>query len=172
MEQSIHKPDKSDNFISIVLRNCGKDKGFAARLRRADNPALEYQSWGLLAQFAVNLENENERLPFALIGAAVARAQISQDGQAGLGIALRARFDDIEQASSRLRRLLACSSLKELCSVLRPILQLLSQNTRPLSYSRLLRELLWFNNNTQKIKLHWAQEFYGSQENDHDAQEA
>lgn len=172
MEEHAHAhPDRAEAFISTVLSRCGKDKGFAARLKRADNPATEAQSWGMLAQFQVNLENDRERLPFALIGAAAARAQISSDGQAGLGIALRGCFEDMEQAAPRLRRLLACDSTEELCRVLRPLLQLLAQRGRPLCYSRLLRDLLWFSNGGQRVKLRWAQEFYGQPAADENGQE-
>ena len=60
------------DFVAFVLKRSQEDAGFAARLRRADNPDTEDQSWGILAAF-VNLERDAERLPYAVIGAALCR---------------------------------------------------------------------------------------------------
>ena len=39
------KTDKYSAFVDYLFAHCERDKGLAARLRRADNPATEYQSW-------------------------------------------------------------------------------------------------------------------------------
>ena len=43
--------NRSTAFVDYLCQRCPKDKGFAARLRRADNPATEYQCWDTLAAF-------------------------------------------------------------------------------------------------------------------------
>lgn len=159
----IKKPDKAERFITYVLERCEKDKGFAARLRRADNPSTGYQSYDALVRFGVDIENDFERLPFALVGAALARGQAKCDGLASLGKALKSCFENDEQSDLRLRRLLACESQAELCRVLRPVLTLVADKaTAPLCYSQLLKDILYFGRDSQRTKLRWAQEFYSS----------
>ena len=85
---------REERFVAFVLKRSQEDTGFAARLRRADNPDTEYQSWDTLAAFGVNLEQDAERLPFALVGAALCRIKPERDGTASLGMALRSCFED------------------------------------------------------------------------------
>ena len=47
MESSGKKVSRDQRFVETVISCCDSDKGMAARLRRADNPATEYQCWEL-----------------------------------------------------------------------------------------------------------------------------
>lgn len=166
------KAGKETSFVARLVARCQEDKGLAARLRRADNPATEYQCWETLADW-VDLEREAQRLPFATVAAAIARAKPPANGNLTLGSAIARCFDDgnqSDQAKTRLRRLLACDELAELCRVLRPMLTLVeSRVTQPLDYARVLRQLVDFGRAAgsgnaiwlQRIKAQWAQEFYG-----------
>ena len=161
------------NFVAWLIARCHEDKGLASRLRRADNPATEYQCWETLAAWGVDLERERQRLPFATVAAAIARAKPSANGNLSLGRAIARCFDEgnqSDQAKTRLRRLLACDELAELCRVLRPTLTLVERRVaQPLDYSRLLKQLVDFGRATasgndpwlQRIKAQWAQGFYG-----------
>ena len=158
------KPDKAQQFIRYVLDNCLRDKGFAARLRRADNPATEYQSWELLATFNIPIEFDHPRLPYLLVAAAVARAKADQNGSCSLGAAIAACYEEganSDQAKARLRRLLACDDTAEVCRILRGVLSLIQSKTRQtLDYERLLKQLLQFGRDNQRVKAQCAQEFY------------
>jgi CRISPR system Cascade subunit CasB len=162
--QSTPQPNWEERFVHSVIRQCQQDKGLAARLRRGDNPATEYQSWELLAFFGVDLEREHQRLPFVTMAAAIARAKVERNGSLSLGRALAACFEDgrdSSQAKARLRRLLACDELAELCRILRPLFSLIeSKAGQPLDYVRLLKQLRRFPFNTQQVKAQWAQDFY------------
>ena len=162
-----------ERFIDHVIEHCRKDdprdlrrrdKGFAARLRRADNPATEYQSWELLASFKIDLTNENMRLPFVTVAAAIARARVERNGDLSLGRAIAACYPEgceSEPAKMRLRRLLACDDVGELCRLLRPLLKLIASRVKqPLDYLRLLRQLRGFTFDAERIKAQWAQDFY------------
>lgn len=161
MENS--EPTRSQRFVAAMLDRCAQDKGFAARLRRADNPDTEPYAYGILSAFGVNLEQDDERRPFALIGAALSRDKRGQDGSLGLGAALRHCVEDREQGAARLRRLLVCRRQEEACRVLRPLLSLLAAKQAPLCHARLLDDLLAFpsENARRRIRLRWAQEYYG-----------
>ncbi len=154
--------DKQERFVTYVIKRCAEDTGFAARLRRADNPDTEYQSYDILVSFGVDIEKSYERLPYALVGAALARSQEEHDGTASLGKALRHCFEDEDQGQIRMRRLLACQSVEELCRVLRPLLMLIaSKSQQGLCHARLLREMTFFNGYAQRTKLAWAKDYYG-----------
>lgn len=160
------KKDRDQRFVDGVIARCNQDKGMAARLRRADNPAMEYQSWELLGLFGVDLEKDYERLPFVTVAAAIAKAKAERNGSLTLGKALLACYDndrDSDQAKARLRRLLACDELTEVCRILRPVLSLIDSKVgKPLDYTRLLRQLRFFGFDAgHKTKTQWAQEFYG-----------
>jgi CRISPR system Cascade subunit CasB len=162
------RDNREERFVVGIIQLCqpGKNKGLPARLRRADNPATEYQSWEILAAYGVNLEHENERLRFGTVAAAIAKAKkIESNGPLKLGQALAACYEDgreSAQAKARLRRLLACDDVSELCRIMRPLFSLIdSKVVQSLDYTRLLKQLRFFSNNAQEIKAQWAQEFYG-----------
>lgn len=173
MEHPKESASREERFVAGVIARCLQDKGLAARLRRADNPATEYQSWEILAGFGVNLEYEADRLPFATVAAQIARSKLTQNGSLCLGRAIAGCFDEgnqSDQAKARLRRLLACDDLVELCRFLRPLLGLIdSRVPQALDCARLLKQLRQFGMAArngddawqQNIKAQWAQEFYG-----------
>src|SRR5690554_1527555 len=165
-ERTVQQESRDQRFVETVIEWCSKDKGMAARLRRADNPSTEYQSWELLGWFGVDLEKDYERLPFVTVAAAIAKSKSERNGSLTLGRAIAACYDDgreSSQAKARLRRLLACSELSEACRILRPILTLIDSKVgQPIDYVRLLRQLRFFDfESGQCTKTQWAQEFYG-----------
>lgn len=172
-QQVPDEPNREAGFVNGIIKRCREDKGLAARLRRADNPATEYQSWEILAAWGVDLERDAQRLPCATVVAAIARAKAQVNGKLTLGRAITACYDDGnqgDQAKARLRRLLACDELVETCRILRPLLTLIeSRVSQPLDYVRLLKQLRQFgiaaatgnDDWKQGIKVQWAQEFYG-----------
>lgn len=157
------EPTRLQHIVTAILEQCAQDKGFAARLRRADNPDTEPYAYGILCALGVDLERDAERRPFALIGAALSRDKRGQDGDLGLGAALRHCVEDEEQGAARLRRLLVCRRQEEVCRVLRPLLSFLAAKETPLCHARLLGELLAFPSDDarRRIRLRWAQEYYG-----------
>lgn len=153
-------------YVNYIISRC-KDNGIRAALKRADNPATEYQSWEVLAGFQINLAFENQRLAYATIGAAIARAKIENNGATKIGYAIARCYDDgnaSDQAKAKLRRLLACDSVAEACRILRPLLDLIdARGNTSVDYAALLNDLLWFSNDESqiRIKARWAQDFYG-----------
>ena len=139
---------KSLAFVDYIINRCQADNGLRAALKRADNPATEYQSWEVLAGFRINLEYENQRLPHAAIAAAIARAKIEKNGTMKIGQAIARCYEDgnaSDQAKAKLRRLLACDSVPEACRILRPLFSLIeSKGKTVLDYANLLSDLLRF----------------------------
>lgn len=166
---------KSEQFVDFVLEKIHKrgDKGFAAKLKKADNETTEYQSWEILSQWA-DLEDEKARRAYGLIGACLARGKKPTDGTLGLGSALHAVSQEKQEAgaaedssaAARLRRILACKDSLELIDILRPLLHFLESKEINISKARLLDEILWFNNDSsrERTRTRWAREFYGHKE--------
>ena len=107
------KKSKELQFVEFVIERCQQDKGFAARLRRADNPATEYQSWEILAPW-IELDNIWQRLPYATVAAAIARSKVESNGSLSLGRAIAKAYAEKKTAEdknspdkARLRRLFA-----------------------------------------------------------------
>ena len=154
-------------FVDYIVNRCLADNSLCAALKRADNPATEYQSWEVLASFSVNLEYENQRLPHAAIAAAIARAKVKKNGTVRIGRAIARCYEEgnvSDQAKVKLRRLLACDSVAEVCRILRPLFSLIeARGNIALDYASLLNDLLWFGHDDaqQRIKARWAQDFYG-----------
>lgn len=167
-----HDDSREGRFVATTITRCLEDKGLAARLRRGDNPTTEYQTWDWLGRHGILLEYTGERLPFVTVSAAIARTQPERNGTLQLGAAIArcyAKGNEDDQAVARLRRLLACGELAELCRVLRPVLHLIeSRVAQPLDYALLLRQLRHFGMAAgrgdqdwlQRTKTQWAQSFY------------
>lgn len=162
MSQPSKVKPKSERFVDLTIERCHLDNGLAAALRRADNPDTEYQSWEYLSTFA-DLDQVAQRLPYAIIAAAIARAKVTQNGTTRLGRAIAQCYDDSQsdQAKAKLRRLLACDRVEEVCRILRPLFSLIDAKAGVrLDYARLLNDLLFFNFDPQRTKSQWAMEFY------------
>jgi CRISPR system Cascade subunit CasB len=160
------KSSRGAAFTAYVLGRLGSDTGFGAALRRADNPATEYQSWEYLSAWC-DLENSRERICFATVAAGLARAKQSIDTQAGIGRAIALSYKDgnkDDSAKTRLRRLLACDDSSEACLWVRPLMLLAESRGVRMNFGRLLDDLLYFG---PRVKERWATEFYGKwEEND------
>jgi CRISPR system Cascade subunit CasB len=157
------KPNKSEQFVQFIIELIQKSNAAAAALKRADNPATEYQSWEYLARF-IDIEKDYERLPYTTIASAMAKAKAEHNGAVQIGEAIARCYDDgkdSEQAQAKLRRLLACDSVEETCRVLRSLFSLINSRAEiQLDYAALLQDLYWFNADSQRTKAKWAQNFY------------
>lgn len=165
--------EKSKKYVEYVLRSARADKGFAARMKKADNEATEYQSWEILSNW-IDLEYHRDRRAYGLVGASLARANMSSDGFLGLGKALNTVFyqengsGDISKSSAavRLRRLLACHNAEELIGILRSMLRFLESKDIKFSRAQILDDILWFDhdNSRERIRTRWAQDFFRAME--------
>ena len=161
----MEKDSRPQRFVEEILNRCLKDKGFAAQMRRADNASTEFFSYAILCSFGIDLERDEERLPYALIGASLSRSKAAHDGDLGLGEALLRSVTTQDQGEARLRRILACQTQQELCLILRPLLNFLLSRGVMLKYTQLLVELIAFRYEKARTRicLRWAQQFYHPQ---------
>lgn len=162
--------EEKTSVVQSVFLRMKSDSAFRAALKRADNPATEYQSWEYLADYGVQLDKDYVRLPYATVFAAMAKSGMESDGIYGLGQALCAAYakdndndkaKDSPPARSKLRRIIACSDVLELCSVLRSVLQFIASKNVSVCYQSLLDDLIYFGDG-ERVKSKWAQQFYGT----------
>ena len=154
------KKTRGETFIDYVIGRLANDNAFGTALRRADNPATEYQAWEYLVHWC-DIDKPWERYPYTTVVAALARAKPKRDGNLSIGRAIASCYDDgrnSDAAKSKLRRLLACDTSEEVCRILRSILRLIQSRGVSIRYSSLLDELLWFG---EKQKIKWAIDFFG-----------
>lgn len=161
-----HIGDHHAKLLAWVLERLGpspriRDTGAVARLKRADgSERLAVQAWDLLLRFDIA---DEDIAPCLSILAPLCRRDDPVDGKASLGRALACCYDDREQGSIRLRRLLSCEGIDELRLQLRPVLSFIDSRTREkLSYTRLLAELLAFDNPEKRraITMRWAADYW------------
>lgn len=160
MEQENAVRGRGSAFIDAILPRLTTDPGFGASLKRADNPATEYQAWEHLVRYGCDIEKPWERAAYATVAAAAAGAKIERDGTLDIAKSLARCFEDgnaADPARAKMRRLLACDDTEEVCLIARPILALIASRGASLSYGRFLDELLHFG---ERVKLSWAHSFY------------
>jgi len=159
--------DRYINFVKYVIQKIKTDSSARAAFKKSDNPEMEYEALEYIVKFC-NIENKYERKPFLLIAASIAKAKIDSNGKHSLGKAIAMCYKDAtgeggdNPARRRLRRLLACSDIDELCSVLRHILSLINSKEVSLNYADLLKDLLDWDKpqRVENIKIKWAKDFY------------
>lgn len=167
------KPNKSESFVEHIIKLTQENKAASAAIKYADHQTLGYKSWEYLARF-IDIEKENERLSYGVIGAAIAKNKIKNDGTVGIGEAIKYCYgkEAEELAKPKLIRLLSCESTKELCLLLRRYIPFIeSKAAGKLSYCQLLKDVLYF---CERTKTRWAVDFYkkndgGEKDNDTDA---
>lgn len=152
------------HFVHSVIRRCAVDRAVAAALKKSDNPSTEHMSWDYLSSFGVNLEFEDRRLPYVTIGAAISRANPGSNGKLSLGKGIASCYPeghDSSPAKARIRRLLSCNDMAEVCLILRPLFSLInSRVNQELDFVRLLGQIRRFPFSPEAVKAQWAQEFY------------
>ncbi|MDD5228075.1 MAG: type I-E CRISPR-associated protein Cse2/CasB [Methylococcales bacterium] len=181
MSEEIKTFSVDTRFVEFIIdlldeKNRGNDKrkpgssAASAALKNAYNPKTEYQSWEYLARaekrvgIYIDIENNDERLPYTTIASAMAKAKVEKNGTVQIGQAIAQCYDDgneSDQAKMKLRRLLACDTTEEVCRVLRPLFSLIEAKANvQLDYAKLLKNLLDFHFYSKDVKASWAHNFY------------
>jgi CRISPR system Cascade subunit CasB len=157
---------KPERFVRWVISELTKEKpntALRAALRRADS-----SSWEYLTCFC-DIANKKQVRAFALIGASLAYARPVDQGALSLGAALVRCYDTEEAAGDKrdaarqkLNRLVSCTTIQEVITMLRPILRLINSKDVQLDYIRLLKELVFCSDERfhDRIKPRWAKDFY------------
>ncbi len=151
-------------FVQSVFKAL-EDKAKRSAMRRADNPATEYQCWEFLLRHHIDIEKDAERLAATLVCASIARGKQSQNGTLKVPEALAQCYPDGAKSSAaeaKLRRLCACVSTEEFVEILRPMLRLIEGRTNNIDYVDLYTFLrkTQFDDVLESVKRRWVKNFY------------
>lgn len=170
--------ERAKAFVEYVFRRKKDDASFRSRMRNAGSGVRETAIWGDLVSFC-DIGYEDIRSVYVLIGNSIALEEKEINGTYSFGKLLPLAWGDekneklldeqkLEQhpATVRLRRLLVCRDVSELCRVLRPYLRLI-RTRRPgeLDYIKLLDDLIQFqfgDDCRDAVKTRWVKDFYRS----------
>ncbi len=154
-------------FVDYLFSLKGKDKGLVAYFKRADKEVSEWKIWQVLYRFGVDLQYDDERRAFALIGACIAKSKQNTNGSVGLGRAFHIATDKEDgNFSPRFMRVLSAENINELIVVLRPSLAYLTAKCGNLDFGGILYDILAFKNNRDDVRKRWAENYLGDVEED------
>ncbi len=154
--------NKTEAFVSYVIRTVASDTAARAAFARGDNPDTAYFAWQYLVSWC-DIADSRQSRAYALIAASIAREQVSSNGTMNLGECLRAVVTDPAELDhspekARLMRLLACDTSLELVEILRSIIRYLqSKEGVRLDYAQTLEDILWWG---EKRKVSWSKAFF------------
>ncbi len=158
--------ERTEKFVKCVIERIKTTKN-SSDLKKASISGLEHYSWDVLVSCGVRIESDIERKTFGLIASHLAKVKAENDGELRLGRALALCYDEFSDSDAgkrKLHRIISCSDIDELLSILSPILTFIESKNLVLNYSLLLNDLISFryDDSIERIKVKWANQFYSS----------
>jgi len=149
-----------------------EDRGALADLRHGFSPGTEYRAWPYIASVC-NLQDDKQRHIWLTISAGFATHKATDRRAGNMGATLRAlalqQLDEskgtpLKSFDARFRRLLTCDNAIELCDRLRGIILAAQRKGIAIDLERLFRDLQTWHKPEKKVKLRWAQSYWGQEE--------
>jgi CRISPR type I-E-associated protein CasB/Cse2 len=172
MEEQTTEQSTIQQFLAKLQRLVvQEDRGALADLRHGFSPGTEYRAWPYIANVC-NLQNDTQRHIWLTIGAGFAthRATDSRTGNIGstlrslaLGQPGESKEKALKSFDARFRRLLTCEDAVELCDRLRSIIQAADHKGIGVDYERLFWDLQTWHKPEKKVKLRWAESYWGQE---------
>ncbi len=157
---------KIQAFLDYLESHC-HDRGIMADLRHGFSPGTEYRAWPHVAPWC-DLTDQRRKSIFITIAGAFA-TQSHSGAQAGnLGTTLRqlavqgasGKPDEaLKSFEARFRRLLTCTTARQVCERLPGIIRAASRKAIGINLERLYYDLLYWD---EKVKLAWAAAYWGT----------
>jgi len=167
------EPSTIQQFLGRLRQYVAQeDRGALADLRHGFSPGTEYRAWPYVAQMC-RLDNDAQRKIWITIGAGFATHKATHSHAGNMGTTLRAialnqpsesKDKALKSFDARFRRLLTCDNAMELCDHLRGIIVAAERKSVPIDFERLFWDLQTWHKPESKVKLHWAQSYWGQSE--------
>lgn len=145
-----------------------EDRGALADLRHGFSPGTEYRAWPYIAGMC-DLKNDIQRHIWLTVAAGFATHRGTDRNAGNTGATARSlafgrgqsEKDALKSFDSRFRRLLTCGDAVELCDRLRSVICAAERNGVGMDYERLFWDLQTWHKPENKVKLRWAQSYWG-----------
>lgn len=147
---------ENDRFLEELFKIV-KDRGNCAALRHYWSETTRYQSYPLLGQLGA-LHDERKTILTALYAEHPHHEIGKTLGKAAL--ALGKRTGDEHPFDRHFRRLLACDDITDLAQQLHRLVRRLKREGIGLDYSGLYKDLNFWANHCEKVKVNWAADFW------------
>ena len=148
-----------------------EDRGALADLRHGFSPGTEYRAWPYVALVCRQLDNDIQRKIWITIGAGFATHKATDPRAGNMGATLCAlsqpgesKDKPLKSFDARFRRLLTCDNAMELCDHLRSIIVAAERKNVHIDFEQLFWDLQTWHKPEKKVKLHWAQSYWGQSE--------
>lgn len=149
--------EKSRNSFLDALKHAASDSGKRAGLRRYWSPATRHQAYPVLGALGA-LKDQRKSLLAALYAEHPEHRPGVTIGKAAYSLGKPA--DGEHPYDQHFRRLLACDDLTELGQQLHRLVRRLAREGNGLDYSLLLKDLNFWANYSDDVKLRWAAGFW------------
>jgi CRISPR type I-E-associated protein CasB/Cse2 len=148
--------DLQQQFLTR-LQSIVADRGNRAALRRYWSPTTRHQAYPLLGQLGALSDDRK-----TILAALYAEQPEHKTGQSVGKAALRLgdRKDGEHPYDRHFRRLLACDSLDDLAQQLHRLVKRLQREGIGLDYAELLKNLNFWANYSEDVKVRWAADFW------------
>lgn len=167
---------KITSFVESVYRRKEDDGVFRSRMRAARSSSRETAVWFDLAGY-IDITREDVRAIYVLIGSSIALENSEKNGTKTFSSLLSMAWRDNKNqkfldekkiaqhpAVMRLRRIVSCRDVQEVCQLLGPCLQLIrSRVPGELDYMTLMKDLLDFGFSSERaeaVKARWVMDFH------------
>jgi CRISPR type I-E-associated protein CasB/Cse2 len=149
--------DLQQQFLTR-LQSVVADRGNRAALRRYWSPTTRHQAYPLLGQLGA-LSDDRKTILAALYAEQPEQQNGQSVGKAALKLGDRDK-DGKHPYDSHFRRLLACDSLDDLAQQLHRLVKRLQREGIGLDYAELLKNLNFWANYSEDVKVRWAADFW------------
>jgi CRISPR type I-E-associated protein CasB/Cse2 len=140
------------------------DRGRLADLRKGLSVTTEHHAWPTLGALG-GFHNGWLRPVFQLVGALFAihprQARVGNIGVTGRHLRREKDLGKDDPMDRRFRRLLACADLEDVRGQLPGFIKLAKANEVPVDYESLFEDLQWFDRDPQRVKIRWAERYFG-----------
>lgn len=148
--------DTNNSFVDRLQKTCS-DRGNRANLRRYWSPTTRHQSYPVLGRLGA-LRDDRLSILAALYAEHPKHQAGMSVGKATLGLGLRKEGE--HPYDRHFRRLLSCDDIDDLAQQLHRLVKRLEREGIGLDYQLLHKNLNYWANYQEDVKLRWAADFW------------
>lgn len=161
-EDDLTSKINAEYLVSSIFRIKNDNKGDAANLRRANNPATQHYAWPIMVRLGFSLSNARNNAIIPLIAASIANEPTSDNGNTPFAKILGALAKESPSLEKRFSRLVDATNAVELCGLLGSNINLVQSksDSSRIDYIALTKELISFDYKRDAIRAKWSEQFY------------